>query len=307
MTEVSVPTVKVSSNSPNFTSKNKDKYKKPGFLACAGGFLAGSVLSGIPPIPFAYASFKILDKMGKISELTSDEFDSVTKAIDKTLVDTTLTEKGVKLLRIPTTEEKPKSFLEKLQMLTSPATQTEHGKNSFYTVKKHIEVSPKGIKSFDANTIVMPETKLSLCTFHEMGHAVDANLSKIGKVLLKSRNLMLLSLPIGLIALLKTKKAPGEKSDSGVGRTTDFIKNNAGKLTALTMVPMLIEEAMASVKGIKFAKASGLAPELVAKVVKTNKIAYLTYLGATLGASLGIALGVKVKDAIAHPKKIDKN
>ncbi|MDD3013398.1 MAG: hypothetical protein PHC34_06810 [Candidatus Gastranaerophilales bacterium] len=108
------------------------------------------------------------------------------------------------------------------------------------------------------------------------------------------------------ISLFKTKKAPNEKTDSTIGKTTDFIKDNVGKLTFMAFVPMLAEEAMASIKGVGFAKKV-LDPSLVSKVAKTNKLAYLTYLGVALASSIGISLGVKAKDAIAKPKLVEEN
>ena len=142
--------------------------------------------------------------------------------------------------------------------------------------------------------------------FHEMGHALNANKSIIGKILQKCRPLAILVLPVALIALFKTKKAPNEKSTGTFDKVTDFIKNNAGKLTFLTFIPTLAEEALASIKGLNLAKKV-LNPELAAKVSKTNKIAYLTYLGLALAASVGTYLAVKVKDAIAKPKLTEGN
>ena len=157
------------------------------------------------------------------------------------------------------------------------------------------------------NTILLPEQKLSLTAFHEIGHAANANLSKIGKLLQKSRApLMFGVMPIiALIALWKTKKAPEQKPQGAVDKTTTFIKENSGKLTFAAFLPILIEEAMASIKGNKFAKNAGLSTELLSKVVKTNKIGYLTYVGSALLTSYAIHLGTKVKDSIAKPKPIE--
>ena len=75
----------------------------------------------------------------------------------------------------------------------------------------------------------------------------------------------MLALPIALIALLKTKKAEGEQPTGVVDKATDFIKNNAGKLTFATFIPTLIEEAMASIKGNKMAKEL-LNPQMAKKI-----------------------------------------
>lgn len=148
----------------------------------------------------------------------------------------------------------------------------------------------------------MPENKLSLCAFHEIGHAANANLSKIGKLLQKGHRLEALVLPIAL-TIFKPQKAPDEKPNGAFDKVTDFIKNNAGILTFLSLAPKLAEEAMASIKGNKFAQKI-LSPELVQKVAKTNKFGLITYLGTALASSVGIVLFREVYDAITKPKLI---
>ena len=149
----------------------------------------------------------------------------------------------------------------------------------------------------------MPEYKLSLAGFHEAGHAMNANLSKVGRFLQNCRKAPLLSMPIAAIALLKTKKAPGEEPTSKTDKATTFIKENAGKLTFAAWLPVLAEEGLATLKGNKFAKQL-LNPELAKKVVKTNAYGYSSYLLAAVLSGVGICAGTKVKDAIASKKEI---
>ncbi|MCK7521114.1 MAG: hypothetical protein MZV64_27195 [Ignavibacteriales bacterium] len=134
----------------------------------------------------------------------------------------------------------------------------------------------------------MPAKELALVTFHEMGHAINANISKTGQFARKFLPLGKLSTPIALIALFKTKKAPNEEPQGVIDKTTDFIKNNAGKLMFLTFLPRLTEEATASIRGGNWAKKV-LDSSLAQKVSTTNKLAYMTYLSAALGVSAGIA------------------
>ncbi|MDD3436331.1 MAG: hypothetical protein PHC64_04165, partial [Candidatus Gastranaerophilales bacterium] len=103
----------------------------------------------------------------------------------------------------------------------------------------------------------------------------------------------------------KTKKAPNQEPKSTTDKTTTFIKENAGKLTFATFIPMLLEEGLASIKGNNFAKKV-LSLELAKKVSKTNALGFLTYLGLTTLLSLGIYLGTKVKDAIAKPELVEE-
>ncbi|MDD3593099.1 MAG: hypothetical protein PHX18_00555 [Candidatus Gastranaerophilales bacterium] len=176
-------------------------------------------------------------------------------------------------------------------LIRGPLNMLEVGKNAFF--------APKG------NKIVIPTGgKFSLAYFHEIGHAMNANFSTVGKILQKMRPLTMLVLPIALLSLLKTKKAEGEQPQGIWDKTTTFIKNHAGKLTFAAFLPVLVEEGLASIKGQKLAK-SILSPELLAKVSKNNKLAYLTYLGLALASALGVALAVKIKDKIAHRKPIE--
>jgi hypothetical protein len=290
------------------TDKHQPQYKKQGFLVCAGGVVAGSaVAASIPIILVKKINPKIFLRAQNLSSsLNAGEFAQVNKVAEEALVKTGLAEKGVAIVRVTTEHETevikileqevnakflirflPKAV--KQSIISVLATMIAYGNNAGY--------------AFLSKKILIPQKDLSLSAFHEMGHAANSNLSKIGRLLLKCKYLTILAIPIALIALCKTKKAPGEKPEGAVDKTTDFIKNNAGKLTFLAFIPKLAEEAMASIKGCGFAK-NVLDIALYKKVVKTNKIAYLTYLGWALAVSVGIALGVKVKDAIAKPKLV---
>lgn len=132
---------------------------------------------------------------------------------------------------------------------------------------------------------------------------MNANLSKVGKILQKCRHLSLLAMPIAAIALFKTKKAPGEKTENQIGKATNFVKNNAGKLTFLAWLPTVVEEGLATFKGNKAAKQL-LDSDLAKKVAKTNALGFSTYLLSAVLSSVGIYAAKKVKDKIAAPKEI---
>lgn len=286
------------------------KYKNPSALASIGGIAAGIATQSIITIGTSPIGITSLNKLKQISDLPIDEFKQVDVTLDKALKDTGLSKKGVTIKKVPAVEAK--SFLEKVKGLTDPVQGTKQGVNAYYSpdtkgtiideIKKFI---PKEqAEAMMSKTIYRPEKNLSLAIFHEIGHAANNQLSKVGKTLQKCRPLsMFAPFVILLIGLCKTKKMPNEKPKSTTDKINTFIKNNAGKLTFLALVPMLIEEAMASIKGYKFAKQAGLSKDLLAKVAKTNKIAYLgCYLTSAVFGSIGIALAIKVKDAIAHKK-----
>lgn len=284
---------------------NEQQYIRPGFLACAGGTVAGFMVSGLPAM---VASQTLLPKFTKefikSSKVDKDEYIKINKAATQTLQEKGLVKEGVTILRYsPETAEEIAEIIKKNNPILSKI------KSKF--IKRTIGLPD--IDSYKEGTnanyfpklkkIVMPEKELSLGIFHEMGHASN-NFDLSGKLLQKSKYLGVIGLPVLLIALLKTKKAPNEEANSTISKTTDFIKNNAGKLIFLAMLPNLAEEGLASIKGIRFAKKV-LDPTLVQKMSKSYKFAFLTYLTTTLATSIGIALAVKVKDAITKHKLVN--
>lgn len=286
---------------------NDYEYKKPSTglctLSCFAGIATANVLT--QPVQKVIGS-KAMDELKTMSRASADEYTQLENGTKQVLSDSGLDKKGVTILKnnlfnkqkiadiIKTEMDKRFKFFPEMyrkDKMQSTINMINSGQNAAYI--------PSG------NAIIMPEKDLVLSTYHEIGHAANANFSKIGSILQKIRPMGYLVVPVSFIALIKTKKAPGEKSQSALGKTTDFIKENAGKLTFLGFMPILIEEAMASIKGEGFAKKV-LSPELLKKVSKSNKIAYSTYLALATLSSVGIALGVRVKDAIAKPELVRK-
>ena len=112
---------------------------------------------------------------------------------------------------------------------------------------------------------------------------------------------MFAPLAIGAIAIFKRKKAEGEETNGVFDKVTTFIKNNAGKLTLASMLPMVAEELKASARGNALAKKI-LSPELAKKVVKANRWGALSYIATAGVTALAVCLGSKIRDAIAGPK-----
>lgn len=291
------------------TNTQEQKYKKPSVGAIIGGVVAGSTVKSLSSLPHHLISPPIMQKMVKLSNsLSADEFTQVEKAVVDTIKNSGLEAKGVSIIKataenadeITKIMEKeidkgvlkflPKKIKEFIGRIFT--WQMSVGKNACYT-----SASKK---------IIMPEKELGLALFHEAGHAMNANLSKFGKILQKCRPMHFLALPIAMIALCKTKKAPGEEPKNGLDKATTFVKNNAGKLTFAAFIPVLLEEGLATLKGNKFAKQL-LSPDLAKKVTKTNALGFSTYLLLATLNGLGIFLGTKVKDSIASRKLVTEN
>lgn len=284
----------------------EQQYKKPGAGAVIGGVLAGSTVNSLTSLSGQFVKSGIMNKIGKLNNLiTADEFSQVEKAVSDTIKKSGLEAKGVGIIKATAenadeisrimSKQLDKTFFKYLPKQVKEvvgsiySSQVTSGENAFY--------------SSASKKIIMPEKKLGLALFHETGHAMNANLSKFGKILQKCRPMAMLMLPIAAIALYKTKKAPEEEPKNNLDKATTFIKNNAGKLTFAAFLPTLLEEGLASLKGNKVAKQL-LSPELAKKVAKTNALGFSTYLLTAVLSSLGIYLGTKVKDAIAKPEPV---
>ena len=190
-------------------SNTNQQYRKPGFGAIIGGVLAGNVVNNIVRMPQASISQAIADSMVNISRsLSADEYRQVEEAVVKTVKNSGLADKGVEIIKSTSentdevveimSKEFNKGILKYFPKLkdaysNSFLSQISSGKNACYASA--------------TKKIIMPEKELSLAMFHEAGHALNANLSTVGKLLQKTRFLPMLAVPISIIALFKAKKA----------------------------------------------------------------------------------------------------
>lgn len=287
---------------------NEQQYKKPGFWISAGGVAAGLAASGItngiivPKISSVVTESKFFKQ-----EINNDEYEQIEKGVKQVLEkDTDLAKKGVSILKYsPETKDEINSILKSEADTFAKFTPKIHKDAMVEEAAEAISTGSNAIYARANKKIVLPAEKLSISVFHEVGHASN-NFGRIGNTLMKSRSLAILSFPLFLVALLKSKKSPDENSEGFIDKTTDFIKNNIGKLSFLTCLPILAEEGLASVKGVKFAKKV-LDPKLLDKVKTDCKAGFLSYLITFATVSAASALAVKIKDCIAKPKPINEN
>lgn len=294
----------------SINNTNEQSYKKPGVLACTGGTALGLYAIGIPQTITNFTIHpQIIKTAEELSEINADEFIQIDNGIKQSLEKEGLASKGVSIIKY--SQEKEEEIIKLL----------EKENPTLSKIKSKFLKSAIGLVSIDDlkegtnaaylernKKILMPEKNLFMAIFHEEGHA-GICLSTFSKIISKSKYLSLLTIPTLLIALIKPKKAPNEKPKNKVDKITDFIKNNAGKLTFLfSGIPLLLNEGFASIKGVNYAKKV-LSPDLVKKLSKSYRFNFLTYLVPAIAASLGVALGVKIRDAIAKPKPVvtDKN
>lgn len=150
--------------------------------------------------------------------------------------------------------------------------------------------------------IVINTDKISIAGFHEAGHALNDLKGKVGKLLSKMRwpgrvaaGLM------GYVALFQRTK-PKEAPRDGM----DVVKDNCGKIAFACMLPTVLEEGMASYKGVKLARKTGLAEPLIKNMKKLYGKALLTYIGQAVATGLAIGTASKIMDYYSRPKKIQR-
>ena len=291
-------------------SQQETQYKKPGVGAIIGGTIAGSMVQNAVVKGQQGIALAAMNNMGKISsKITPDEFKQIATASKEAMKSTGLAEAGFEVLKSTAKNDMKikKTILTELNKGTLSKFLPKKLKHTLaQTMKSQVDMGANAFCAFNAKKIVMPAKELSLSFFHEAGHAINASKSTLGKILQKCRPLAVLALPITLVALLKTKKAPGEKPKGTMDKITTFIKDNAGKLTFASLMPIVLEEGLASIHAQKIAKKL-LNPDLAKKVAKTNLWGLSTYAALATLMGVGTWLGVKVKDAIAKPKPIESN
>ena len=145
--------------------------------------------------------------------------------------------------------------------------------------------------------------KISIAGFHELGHAMNDITGKFGKFLSKLRwPGRILAGWMGTIALFSRPK-PKDAPKSGF----DYVKDNCGKIAFACMLPTVFEEGMASYKGLKLAKKTGLAEPLIKNMKKLYKKALLTYIGHATATGLAVGAASMIMDKFTRPMKVENN
>ena len=150
------------------------------------------------------------------------------------------------------------------------------GENAFYTDKLKLAVAPK--------------SKPSLI-LHELGHAINAHKGKFLKLLQNSRAKVTIIPPLLVFLNQFSQKPDNEKT---------FIEKNAGTIGFLAFLPTVIEEGLASFRGIKAAKQvkQTIGNAVNMKPLKRNyAFAWMTYLIS------GIVFGIGTKLSLLENKK----
>lgn len=266
-----------------------------------GSSLTAFMVGGFSAVAFNPLSKSVVKKSQKIGQLSQDKVDILHNAAETALCNTGLKEKGAKIvyLKREAGEIPPPKILRNL----NPLEQVKDGKNAFYAFKDAINPLTKEVM-FSKNTIMMPEKDISYAAFHEIGHGLNHNFSKLGLILQKIRHpLLTITSCIALYGAFTKNAKPEEGKELTKGeKVKNFIRNNAGKLSFAAMLPILFEEGMATYKGQKLADKL-LTKDMAQIASKGTKVAYLTYILTALSLATTSFATVKIKDYLVAKKE----
>lgn len=185
------------------------------------------------------------------------------------------------------------SGLDKLGVEIAEAQKVPNGSAEFHGQNAHFNLVSK--------KIVINTDKISIAGFHEAGHALNDLKRGVGKFLSKMRwPGRALAGFMGYVALFSRPK-PKEAPKDGM----DYLKDNCGKIAFLGMLPTVFEEGMASYKGVKLARKTGLAQPLIKNMKKLYSKALLTYIGHATVTGIAVGVASKIMDFYSRPQKVD--
>lgn len=284
-------------NDTQYNSIQK-KEKVSGFMPSMFAILGADAVPRIFTPINTYGILPVIKKIGNFDPETTKSIQNKTLEL---LNSTALSLKGVNIDFIDQIED---TRLTQKDLL-NPIEQVKKGCNAFFTP---VDLRLPNKEIVKKNTIVAPKNNLLNLLFHEMGHAHNYNMTKLGKFIQKSRPFMLLlSTYIALYGALTRKSEPEDGNElTKAQKSKNFIRNNAGKLSFLCTLPVLFEEAWASAKGQKWAKQV-LSPENAKKVFKGNAVAYMSYIITSVSLALACWSAVKIKDKLIEKKEKEQD
>lgn len=278
------------------TKKTKDKTNKGSVRALMAGNVASAATA-----PISLVAAKGLENVPK--SLTTQEIAAINDAAANVLNTTGLAAKGVKIHNIQNGGINLSGLPDSLWDMVNPYSAIANGKNAAF--------SPKPIKNqltgqilHDANSILINKDKLPTAVFHEMGHAFNYNSSAIWKVIQKMRmpSMVIASGLMLYSAFSKNSEAKEGEELTKKQKVNNFVRKNSHWLAAGAMVPVVLEESMASIRGCKWANAN-LAKDLAKKVTTSNLFGAASYIAAAAGMGIAAFAATKVKDKIVEKAK----
>lgn len=226
--------------------------------------------TALPNEAFFRTSAKIADKFEN-----NPEYSKISKNIaDAVLEKTNLSKKGVRVydINLKNISEFSPCDIEYAQLIEEVA----NGENAYFALEK---INLMNGNAIEANSVIINREKLPSSLLHELGHADNYNNSHFLRFLSKiSTVASYVAQNMYKVAAL-TKKTVSKNGEelSKLQKTQNAIHNSAPAISGFLNLPVLIDEAMASKKAVKWAKQYGASDKYIKELSKNYGLAYATY------------------------------
>lgn len=276
----------VSCNCGSVVSQQQTKVKEKGSFRAYGA----SQIASLASAPAGLLAMNGMQNENK--KLSEDAIKTINSSVDKFIETSGLRAKGVKVVDCKTSGPaiNLSGIKDTLESISNPTYAASQGKNAFF--------------NSTTNEVVFSRKKGATAAFHEIGHAINYNSSKFWKVMqcLRGPSMLIASSLAIFGAFSKEEVAEEGKELTKAQKAKNFTRKNIGAITTASMLPVVAEEIMASVRGCKWAN-SNLPKELAKKVRNTNIWGALSYTATALGLGFAAHIAVKVKDSIMEKEK----
>ena len=287
-------------------------------LGAASGYASYKLMPKIFKLPIKHY---LLDTFYKIPKRENDAFySSAVKAYENSFLSKPRNIKGIKHAEIIHVDifNKDEVYQEIAKRWLPKSKKCIINQNWFKRIfvdkykmlEKHLDVVSNGKNAFcvprlkdKSSLVVLNKDKMGFSTFHELGHAVNAQSHGYKKFLNVMRGPIALLIPLTLITGLLTNRSDDENSD--MGKFINGLKDNSGLIAAACTVPTIAEEGVASINAAKLAKGV-LDKDLYKKLNKLNAKAWCSYLLSAVVIGSAVEFSVKLRYKIVESKPVQK-
>ena len=293
----------------SFGNLNSDKKAKGSGIKGGSLALLGAVGTNTALSAFSLGPINIIRKQAK--NFTKGEIESMNRAADEILNNVTnLSKKGVRIfdysdsrnlpLEVTDMAEKvPECFHDFIAILA-----TKNGKNAYFSPKVSNNFKGTELENLLENVVGVNRQKAPNFIYHELGHAFNYHNTGTFKAIQKIRPLAMLFGAIMMVLPAFTKKSEAQdgKELTKAQKVKNFIREKSPFIAAASFVPIIAEEAMATIRGNKWAKEL-LSPDAFKKVRNGNLIALSTYVMTAVAMGLSAFAAKKIKDHFDNKAK----
>ena len=149
--------------------------------------------------------------------------------------------------------------------------------------------------------VLVNKEKKANAVFHELGHAINSKGSGFKNLLANTRGKAVKLMPFVFgISMLTPKNREENPENNNIYKALLLFKKYSGLILSACMLPMVMEEGMASINAKKLGKEV-LSPELYKKMNNMNLKAFCSYFLLMVFAGAGLTFANYVKDKITGP------